>query len=91
MINLKPEHFEAYSDRCLRQGSGERKRPHKPGTVKHNLTALERVIDFGKRQLGLIINPVNAEDVKRPAVNDERDMRLTPEEQQRLLDACYAA
>ncbi|MDW3098613.1 MAG: site-specific integrase [Alphaproteobacteria bacterium] len=91
VINLTPDHFEEYRDRCLREGSRSVGRPQKPGTVKRNLTTLKRVIDFRKRQLGLIINPVNSEDVKRPAVNDERDVRLSLEERERLLEACYAA
>ncbi|WP_168220224.1 site-specific integrase [Azospirillum thermophilum] len=60
-----------------------------PGTVKRELTILKRVIDHSKRRLGLAINPVNAEDVKRPVVSDERDVRLSHEEFERLLDACH--
>jgi integrase len=59
-----------------------------PGTVKRELTLLKRVIDHGKRRYGLLVNPVNTEDVKRPAVNDERDVRLTADEIENLLAAC---
>jgi hypothetical protein len=38
------------------------------GTVKRELTPLKRAIDYSKRRLGLQINPVNSEDVKRPVV-----------------------
>lgn len=102
VTNLTPEHFEAYRDRRLqdtvRRGKpGNRKRKGKPakkispGTVKRELTLLKRVIDHRKRRLGLLVNPVNTEDVKRPAVNDERDVRLTPEQMTALLEACGAA
>ena len=39
---------------------------------------MSTVFDYRKRRLGLLINPVNTEDVTRPAVNDERDERLAP-------------
>ncbi|MBR1216511.1 site-specific integrase [Bradyrhizobium sp. U87765 SZCCT0131] len=62
-----------------------------PGTVKREMTLLKRVIDHGKRRYGLMINPVNTEDVKRPVVNDERDVRLSHEEIEKLLAACRQA
>lgn len=97
VANLKPEHFEEYRDRRLKQRIGNArgtKNPGKqisPGTVKRELTTLKRVIDYRKRHLGLLINPVNTEDVKRPAVNDERDVRLTLRQRQKLYDACDEA
>jgi len=60
-----------------------------PGTVKRELTVLKRVIDHRKRKLGLLTNPVNTEDVKRPVVNDERDVRLEDEQIEALLQECY--
>lgn len=89
-VNLKPEHFEDYRDRRLKHRH-KNGRTIVPGTVKRELTMLKRVIDHRKRRLGLLINPVNAEDVKRPAVNDERDVRLSREEYERLLQACEDA
>lgn len=89
VANLRPEHFEDYRDRRLAQPVG--KRPGKtvaPGTVRRELTLLKRVIDYRKRRLGLLVNPVNTEDVKRPAVHDERNVRLSVEERGRLLAAC---
>lgn len=62
-----------------------------PGTVKRELTLFKRVIDHGKRRYGLLVNPVNTEDVKRPVVNDERDVRLTVDEIENLLAACREA
>lgn len=97
VANLKPEHFEAYRDRRLVQPVARGKKlPQNPktiapGTVKRELTLLKRVIDYRKRRLGLLINPVNTEDVARPAVNDSRDVRLTSDELARLLDACTEA
>jgi integrase len=92
---LSVDHFEAYRDRRLGEYSPSKKIINgnratiSPSTVKRELTTLKRVVDHKKRKLGLLINPVNTEDVKRPAVNDERDVRLTPEEKKRLLEACY--
>lgn len=62
-----------------------------PGTVKRELTVLKRVIDHSRRRLGLATNPINADDVKRPVVNDERDVRLTHEQIDALLTACQKA
>lgn len=90
VFNLKPEHFEGFRDRRLAHKMKNGK-TIAPGTVKRELTMLKRVIDYRKRALGLIINPVNTEDVKRPAVNDERDVRLTPQERARFLQACEDA
>lgn len=90
VANLTPEHFEAYRDRRLAQKNRSGKKLS-PGTVKRELTLLKRVIDHRKRRLGLLINPINTEDVARPVVNDERDVRLTREEIDRLLDACDSA
>ena len=39
----------------------------------------------------MIVNPVNTDDVKRPAVNDVRDVRLTIDEIESLLAACREA
>ncbi|MDJ0922905.1 MAG: site-specific integrase [Henriciella sp.] len=90
VANLTPEQFEAFRDRRLatRNKSGK---PLAAGTVKRELSTLKRVIDHRKRRLGLIVNPINADDVARPVVNDQRDVRLTPEEKQRLLEACAEA
>jgi len=90
VANLTPEQFEDYRDRRL----SERLKTGKaiaPGTVRRELTLLKRVIDYRRRRLGLIVNPVNTEDVARPAVNDERDVRLSQKEIARLLDACSSA
>ena len=128
VAHLRPEHFEEYRDRRLKQpvrrgkanGRGQSsptgiplgrmrkdgkprvnaalpKPPARPsklvskGTVKRELTLLKKAIDHSKRRLGLPINPVNSEDVKRPVVNDERDVRLTPDEIEGLLKECYGA
>ena len=91
VINLTPEHFEDYRDRRLMQTVGQSGKTVAPGTVKRELTLLKRVIDYRKRRLGLLINPANTEDVVRPAVNDERDIRLTTEEKVKLLAECGKA
>ena len=93
VANLTPEQFEDYRDRRLKQPVGNPKKgqPPKtiaPGTVKRELTLLKRVIDYRKRRLGLTINPVNTEDVARPVVNDERDVRLSSDELAGLYNEC---
>jgi integrase len=62
-----------------------------PSTVKRELNLLKRVIDYRRRWLGIQLNPVNAQDVKRPTVQDERDVRLSEEEREVLMEACRSA
>lgn len=62
-----------------------------PSTVKRELNLLKRVIDYRARWLGIQYNPVNAQDVKRPTVQDERDVRLTPKQRERLMEECREA
>ena len=82
-------------DGTPRANAAEPKAPPKPpkkvepGTVKRELTVLKRVIDHSKRKLGLLTNPINTEDVKRPVVNDERDVRLEDEQIDALIQECY--
>ena len=82
VANLTPDHFEDYRDRRLKDVA--------PGSVKRELTLMKRVIDHRRRRLGLASNPVNTQDVARPVVNDERDVRLTDAELTRLFEACSA-
>jgi integrase len=97
IINLRPEHFEAYRDRRLKQkvsrgkASSVTNKTLAPSTVKRELNLLKRVIDYRRRWLGIQINPANAEDVKRPVVQDERDVRLSCEERASLMQACHEA
>jgi integrase len=90
VANLTADQFEHYRDRRLTRELGNGK-TISPGTVRRELTLLKRVIDFRKRRLGLIVNPVNTEDVARPVVRDERDVRLSKDEIAKLLDACQEA
>lgn len=66
-------------------------KPIAPGTVKRELTILEQAINHSRRRLGLALNPVNADDVKRPVVNDARDVRLDHGELEKLLVECRAS
>ena len=97
IINLRPEHFEAYRDRRLKQrvsrgdNSSVTRGTIAPSTVKRELNLLKRVIDYRRRWLGIQLNPVNAQDVKRPTVQDERDVRLSDEERGALMKACREA
>lgn len=87
VINLTPEHFEEYRDRRLRHRQKNGK-TISGATVNKELMLFKRVIDVRKRKLGLVINPVNTAEVKRVTVNDERDVRLSEAERERLLRAC---
>lgn len=97
IINLRPEHFEAYRDRRLKQqvsrgdNTSVTRGTIAPSTVKRELNLLKRVIDYRRRWLGIQLNPVNAQDVKRPTVQDERDVRLSDEEREALMEACRSA
>jgi integrase len=90
----KPKPGRYRKDGSLRSNAAPKQPPKppklvSPGTVKRELTLLKRVIDHSKRRLGLLVNPLNTEDVKRPVVNDERDVRLEEEEIKELIAACY--
>lgn len=97
IINLRPEHFEAYRDKRLKQkvtrgrNSSVTGKTIAPSTVKRELNLLKRVIDYRRRWLGIQLNPVNAQDVKRPSVQDERDVRLTRQERKMLMQTCNEA
>ncbi|WP_374834569.1 site-specific integrase [Paenochrobactrum pullorum] len=62
-----------------------------PGTVKRELTLWKNIIAHSKLRLNLAQNPVNSEDVKRPTAIDDRDVRLSHEEIDKLLDECKNA
>jgi integrase len=74
-----------------RANAAKPKPPAKPprlisaATVKKELDLLKRVLDFRGRKLGLLINPLNSRDVKRPHVENDRVMRITPEDAGRLI------
>jgi integrase len=91
----QPKPRRLRKDGTPRANAAEPKLPPKPpkkvepGTVKRELTILKRVIDHRKRRLGLLTNPVNTEDVKRPVVNDARDVRLENDQIEALIQECY--
>ncbi len=63
-----------------------------PGTVKREMTVLKRVLDFARKRYHLAVNPLADRDaVERPTVQDERDVRLTAEQWQRLIAECQVA
>jgi len=62
-----------------------------PGTVKRELTLLKRVWDHSRKRLNLQENPISTDNVARPAVSDERDIRLDHGHIDQLLKECYAA
>ncbi len=97
LINLRPEHFEAYRERRLQQKVSRGKSPQtsgktlSPSTVKRELNLLKRVLDYKRRWHGLHLNPANHDDVKRPSVHDERNVRLTRGERDKLMEECRSA
>ncbi len=78
MGRLTSKLFAEYRDRRLKAVA--------PGTVKREFNLLNSVIENWRREHPVIENPLR--DVKRPAVDDERDVRLTPKEWKKLLAAC---
>jgi hypothetical protein len=84
----KPGHFRKgwHSPRqCSPEGTSKAPKKVESGTVKRELTVLKRVIDHSKRKLGLLTSPTNTQDVKRPVVNDERDVRLEDDQINALI------
>ena len=81
MAYLTPELFADYRDRRLAVVA--------PGTVKREFNLLNSVIEEWRRRHRLIENPLK--DVKRPSVDDERDLRLTDEQWLKLLAECRKA
>jgi integrase len=60
-----------------------------PGTVKREMALLKRVLDYAVKTYKLVANPLGDKNlVARPSVQDERDVRLTEEQWERLLAEC---
>lgn len=62
-----------------------------PGTVKRELTLHKRVFDYSMKHLNLTVNPLISALVERPAVGDERDIRLEDDKIDRLIHECNKA
>lgn len=77
LTNLTTEMFEGYRDRRLKDVSAS--------TVKRELGLLHTVLESVRRSHGMVDNPVS--DVRRPKVDDARDVRLHGDEEERLLAA----
>jgi integrase len=60
----------------------------KPSTVHREMTVLKRVLDFAMRRHALTRNPLDKAAIDWPSALDERDVRLTSEESERLLGEC---
>lgn len=92
---LKPSHIEDFRDKRLAMKSPYKRRDDgtlcnmSHSAVKRDLSLLKSVIDHRFIELGLPYNPVSGKYVKMPAVNDKRDVRLSNDEKQRLVNACY--
>lgn len=77
LANLQTHHFEDFMQRRLEEVS--------PGTVKRELGLLHSVVEAVRKAYGMVENPIS--DVRRPQVNDARDVRLHPGDEDRLLTA----
>lgn len=77
MATLKTYDFEDYRDRRTNVVAA--------GTVKRELNLLHSVIETIRKNYGMIENPIS--DVRRPRVQDSRDTRLQPGEEQKLMAA----
>jgi len=92
---LKPRHFKAYRDKRLNMLSPYKRREDgqlcnmSDSGVRRELTLLSSVIQHKFIELGIPYNPAESAYVKRPVVNDERNVKLSDEEKQQLIEACY--
>ena len=79
IASLQPKDFADYRDRRLLTVM--------PATVERELTQLQQVIEHARREWGVSLpeNPVRI--VKRPRYNNERNRRLTMEEESILMKA----
>jgi integrase len=80
LANLQTHHIEDYRDRRLDSIA--------PGSLCREINLLHAVLESVRRRVGLIDNPVS--HVRRPKVADERDVRLSPEDESKLLTALDA-
>lgn len=81
LATLTTRLFEQYRDRRLETVSAS--------TVKRELGLLHSVIESVRKSHGMVENPIS--DVRRPTVNDARDVRLHGDEAGLLLEACEGA
>lgn len=77
LANLRTHHFEEYRDRRLNDIA--------PGSLCREINLFHAVLESVRRRVGLVDNPVS--HVRRPTVNDERSVRLPPEDETKLLEA----
>jgi integrase len=80
LANLRTHHIEEYRDRRLKEIA--------PGSVCREINLLHAVLESVRRRIGLVDNPVS--HVSRPTVADERDVRLSADEEAKLLAALDA-
>lgn len=77
LSNLRTHLFEDYRDR--------RQESVAPGTICRGINLLHAVLESVRRRIGLIENPLA--HVRRPTVMDERDVRLSSEDETKLMAA----
>lgn len=83
MAAVTPDLVAKFRDMRLAQGKSN-------NTVRLELSLLGHLFTIAIKEwrIGLVYNPVAA--IRKPSPGPGRDRRLSPEEEQKLLDACYA-
>jgi integrase len=87
-----PHQPKLKKDGSPRKNAAKPRTPAKPprlisnATVKKELDLLKRVLDFRADELGLVTNVLAGRKVERPHVENERVMRISPEDARRLID-----
>ncbi len=79
LSELRSHHFATYRDMRLKKV--------KPATIHRELGLLQHMFGIAIREwgVGMASNPLG--NVRKPAVNNRRDRRLSPDEEVRLLEA----
>jgi len=81
MANVRGSDIAGYRDDRLAEGKA-------PSTVQKELALLSHMFNTARREWGMesVTNPVQL--VSKPRINNQRDRRLRPDEEERLLAAC---
>ncbi|MEN5247930.1 MULTISPECIES: site-specific integrase [Brucella/Ochrobactrum group] len=80
LIGLSQQDIASFRD--------ERLKAVKPATAVRELAILSHVLDVAMRDWGYPLAQNVVKMVRRPTINNSRSRRLTPSEEQHLLDAC---
>lgn len=80
MIGLSQQDIASFRDERLQSVA--------PSTAVRELAILSHVLEVAIRDWGVPLSKNVVKLVRRPVIRNERSRRLTPDEEQRLLDAC---